>query len=104
MTERKWTPGPWVVVDASDFELDKSRFKNGAFQVMSNDCDNHAVADCSCNHTCRMDWECKANAHLIAAAPELYEALEACKPFADGYGFINGVNIIAALAKARGEA
>lgn len=86
--------------------MERSRYENGAFQVFSDDCEHHAIADCSCNHTCRMDDECEANAHLIAAAPELYEALwvatehNALRFGEDHNTVIQGR---AALAKARGE-
>jgi hypothetical protein len=44
----------------------------------------------------------EANAHLIAAAPELYEALDAiCSEFAQNHPLI--VKGSAALAKARGQ-
>ena len=50
----------------------------------------------------------KQNAHLIAAAPELYAALESARAWADFCGAQAGLqNILdeidAALAKARGE-
>ena len=94
MTERKWTPGPWVAdtTDPSDVviwcanEEFVANVGGGRVQPASVafDADAH-------------------NAHLIAAAPDLYEALEACKVFCDSDGMVNGVNVRAALAKARGE-
>lgn len=57
-----------------------------------------------------IDCNSEANASLIAAAPDLYEALvmarqELCGlPHSLGYSFTHIPNIDAALAKARGEA
>lgn len=109
MSEKKWTSGPWVVEECGGAEHDKSRFENGAYQVFSNDCNYHAVADCSCNHTCRDEGECMANANLIAAAPELYEALEDLfkEITADEYKSSLRPELAQAaraLSKARGEA
>lgn len=44
-----------------------------------------------------------ANAHLIAAAPDLLEALEAFLPGAEAMGW-NTSKALAAIAKAKGEA
>ena len=44
-----------------------------------------------------------ANAHLIAAAPELYEALAEVKRWIDGAEWDSDIDIDAVLAKARGE-
>jgi hypothetical protein len=52
------------------------------------------------------DGEGKANAHLIAAAPELYEALELADAALSGANMNMNVverKVKAALAKARGE-
>lgn len=88
MTERKWTPGPWVadVVEC------------GAFQVM-------VPGKVICT---RANWSSNApasvaNAHLIAAAPDLYEALEMAQLWLDVDGRFDMQRINAALAKARGE-
>lgn len=99
--ERKWTPGPWeiglhymsIVADGKTGHDDPESVKayNG-----------HLVCE-SVN---------PMNAHLIAAAPDLYEALEICanwiddeamKPDTRGFDSLMSV-INAALAKARGEA
>jgi hypothetical protein len=56
MSERKWTPGPWFV------GKDLSIGPNGQGVSV-------IVAACDYDHA-------DANAHLIAAAPDLYEALE----------------------------
>jgi hypothetical protein len=54
------TQGPWKAVGA---------------KIYAPDCEHHPVADCSTNHTCRDEWEVEANAVLMAAAPDLLEAL-----------------------------
>jgi hypothetical protein len=41
--------------------------------------------------------------HVFAAAPALYEVAKAAECFCDENGMINGVNVRAALSKARGE-
>ena len=92
MSERKWTPGPWAVRDARGI-----RGANG---------------ECVASTYCAAPAE---DAHLIAAAPDLYEALEQARDTilelinarnseAEGSDedWVGGIN--AALAKARGEA
>lgn len=80
MTERNWTPGPW--------------FMGGSNVYTSSDEPSVAVM---VRH--RAEWE--DNAHLIAAAPDMYEALEACVQ--DGLFGEVFHKACDALAKARGE-
>lgn len=93
--EMKWTPGPWRI---SAFEL---RAGSETRWIMA--ADDFSVA---CVES-RDGEENDANAHLIAAAPELYAALEAIDRYwAEGNfsrqpGLWNPMR--AALAKARGE-
>ena len=94
MTERKWTPGPWVVV-ADDVK--EGSPEEGAFVPFGG---------CGC---CGSPWmtadgdKGRAEARLIAAAPDLYEALcEALVYVPEHHGPIMH-KINAALAKARGE-
>ena len=92
--ETKWTPGPWVVEDnptisgrqVASFEKSGDMAGNRCLQVIVN---SHFESD----------------AHLIAAAPCLYEALEALleKCHAEPHGEHERRAAIAALAKARGE-
>lgn len=64
---RKATRGPWSTSD--DNYRDPHYRGNGAIWVFSElDCDTHPIADCSCNHTCRMEWDQQDNAAFIAAA------------------------------------
>jgi hypothetical protein len=71
------TPGPWtaettLLVDSQPI----------AFAIMANaDCQGHPVAEVEGNTSCREPGEWAANARLIAAAPEMYEALKAAEQF-----------------------
>lgn len=69
------TEGPWLTISRGQNELDAPKYNSGECLVMSEDCEHHPVADCSCNHSCRMDYECEANARLIAAAPDAMETI-----------------------------
>lgn len=96
MVERKWTPGPWSVghhVDESDIAGHRDgytyvkvmrfgRFEARWAKVQGGGGD--------------------ADAHLIAAAPDLYDALEQALDDME----MNGLDVVdyrPALAKARGE-
>ena len=101
MTDQpKWTPGDW----ASDY-LDQ----NGQ-RVVS----GQHIEICTCWHHSvgSIEKEMEANAHLIAAAPELAEAVRAALAISDKYVGDEGRTAecqavydqcAAALAKARGE-
>ena len=94
----KWTPGPWKWEERWDDLVSA----NGTKVLFLND-------DGACG-----DPECcgpagyfnvisnKVDAHLIAAAPELYEALEAALPFTINNPGLH-LNIKERLRKARGE-
>jgi hypothetical protein len=86
MPERKWTQGPWEFIP---------RGNEPEICIKGNAIFGHICYVGSQNFI--------ADAHLIAAAPDLYEALEAAECFCDNNGIINGVNVRAILAKARGE-
>ena len=60
-----YTRGPWVA-------------QGNKVYAMS-DCVHHPVASTECNHTCRDEFDQEANARLIAAAPDLLEALKELK-------------------------
>lgn len=95
----KFTPGPWFVVPQGSFVADKK---------VEFDSDGARIGD-----TPNMCIECasEADAHLIAAAPEMYEALERIygrllMSERDGDAHIteeDGAMVEAALRKARGE-
>ena len=97
MSETKWTPGPWVY--DPDFEPEDEP----AIWTAGDIADAVAYLSTSAPNS---DEEIVANAHLIAAAPELYEALLAVVDCWDRGGLevdalIEGAR--AALARARGE-
>lgn len=94
MRETKFTPGPWTASKYGDsfaiFDEKKSR-----------------ICYCYGSFENRSPEESGENAHLIAAAPELYEALEACIsthcPDSDKIFCGSCTNARKILAKARGE-
>jgi len=96
MTERKWTPGPWDAMATGWIE--------------AGDGDPIALINDSGLPNSIFD-EDLPNAHLIAAAPDLYEALEwlsdavlALGRLDDSGHILNAINKAdVALAKARGE-
>jgi len=117
--ETKWTPGPWFIVTPTQgFEIctihgvERQPTENGLGQTWVYIRPESLVRD--------GEWvwpdeaECTANAHLIAAAPDLYAALEALivideDATIDGADLQDRVDVAwtaarAALAKARGEA
>ena len=70
MSKFKGTPGPWRVSE-----------KVGDFiHIRHNNNEPGAMSLNLAHVTARSSWarEAEANAHLIAAAPELLEALQAC--------------------------
>lgn len=86
VTKSKWTPGPWVVMDYTDDE----------------EFPRWCVVPSSCVGTIAHVQKSEANANLIAAAPDLYEVLEAMVDGEIGNAKFNAMRH-AALAKARGE-
>ena len=85
------TPGPWRTVD-------KTRIEAEGFGLIA------ALRGESSPH---YDTELDANAHLIAAAPDLLEAAEAIESALDGVVCDYEPQIMAlraAIAKARGQA
>ena len=100
MSETKFTPGPWIVMERAVVAV--RRFVIA--EVFSDPLKKDSLAI----------EESKANLNLIAAAPDLFEALENLEPYLDAIvcyastitehppnGFI--LKARAALAKARGE-
>lgn len=72
MSEVKWTPGPWSKHNTADIFTELGA-KN-AEGTKASSSDGWHIADCDMGGLCLE--EVRANAHLIAAAPELYEALD----------------------------
>ena len=103
MTERKWTPGPWVT-DGFGGILAYGSCDTIDCSVLGRIATAEDVFDTDSEG--RNWWaggDKKANAHLIAAAPELYKALEMAALWLDVDGRFDLQVINAALAKARGE-
>ena len=103
MSEPKFTPGPWTCLGPSfgdplpryTTEIETDWEYEGA--------ENHQICEMPFHHH---DEENEANAHLIAAAPELYGVLEYVRDILgphDGWADDSKRMIDAALAKARGE-
>ena len=101
MASERWTPGPWragrpdmaTIVDGFDSKWIYAGNKYVAV-ASGQDVEN---------------WEeVMSNAHLIAAAPELYEALKKCVAYLEPFDSEEPIRCLigacAALAKARGEA
>lgn len=93
----KHTPGPW------NYTMDKER--GWDFKLTADHGKTAIVSGCGC---CDSPWvSCEADARLIAAAPELLEALELVVSFVDagqGTWTVEEQNKArAAIAKAKGE-
>lgn len=109
MTERKWTPGPWkAIFDHPTNACANVELAEGYTSIAT--CfggDSDSAQDDDGNWSDQPIRD--ANARLIAAAPDLYEALDYCLAFmmADcscPNATPEKVAAISALAKARGEA
>jgi len=85
MNKHKHTPGPWEVFESH----------TGPYVIDS--AEQAAV--------CKLEWclEAKANARLIAAAPELLDALRLVLAHAGALTGADWTAIRAAIAKAEGE-
>lgn len=82
MSEPMFTPGPWEVCNMTDvFSASGAARRDG---LSADDNDGWAISDCSTGRSTSSAGgeyvlpleEQKANARLIAAAPEMYEALK----------------------------
>lgn len=106
MSEFKGTPGPWVLGDGwIDKHVSIDADEHGAIALVLSDMEY----DYTCSPIIRTakQIELAANAHLIAAAPELLEALRdllirtsEINEFGDDYTFAKAQ---AAISKALGE-
>jgi hypothetical protein len=104
MSETKWTPGPW--------EIRRSKLAtDGAFDYAVSAGDVPVIAE-AFGRDAHGGWPpAEANAHLIAAAPDLYAALVAALEYVALYESEHMSNKAlavhqkgrAALARARGE-
>lgn len=115
MSETKFTPGPWIPAGPS-FGEPKMKYANSVIP----DRDDDEYPDDICEMPLLFyDEEQEANAHLIAAAPDMYEELECARDlfrfYQSHHEFKGGTEkairnkkiadrIDRLLAKARGEA
>tara|TARA_R110000824_G_scaffold308609_1_gene496046 strand:+ start:114 stop:431 length:318 start_codon:yes stop_codon:yes gene_type:complete len=76
MTAPKWTPGPWDVRPGWGLNAIEVAPVDDAPDLVGEPTEVAGISDCYTEH--------EANAHLIAAAPELYEALESLVGQIDG--------------------
>lgn len=88
MNDKKWTDGPWQVING--FDVFGPLGGDSGDGVQCDDSDGWQVASCDPRPSFVDDKlvdlgynVAKANAHLIAAAPELYEALECAMEWID---------------------
>jgi hypothetical protein len=95
MSGENWTPGPWADDGTASIHA-----PTGLVCVVA----NHSTNDYGQWHGEDSETQCAANAHLIAAAPELYEALKKAADRLAEIGAIVPSDVTHALAKARGEA
>ena len=94
MSERKSTPGPWLVHGGP------GRLHHHTAIIDSiPDVDGKIVANCIC-HVATTNADCDANAVLLAAAPELAEALrELVNMFDDGHTYYSVMRAIELLKR-----
>lgn len=106
MSKAQHTPGPWIIeYTAASLSTLKRDFiiTHSDENLRSHIC---RIFDAS---LCPEHGESQANARLIAAAPELLEALEKARdelrglPHSLGYEFTHLQEINSAIAKAKGE-
>lgn len=104
----KHTPGPWHYsgeISPCGYEVKHPLYCG---EVRADESDRYLGSVCEIQSADHVDGisneEAEANARLIAAAPELLDACEACLARDDIADDELGVMLRAAIAKARGEA
>lgn len=99
-----YTKGPWEILKKDNSNINWNSYHIGAYY--------NEVCIVRGTKNSMVDWlasclDLEANANLIAAAPELYEALEAINDYWESGNFSRRKdlwdNMRSALAKARGE-
>ena len=109
----KFTPGPWHYsgeIRPCGYEVKHPLYCG---EVRADESDRYLGSVCEIQSAAHVDGisneQAEANARLIAAAPELLEALELARselaglPHSLGYEFTHISQIDAVIAKARGE-
>ena len=90
----KHTPGPWIVGNGKNIAC---TIYDKYGQRIANSFDGVMV-------TQRSDAQCEANARLIAAAPDMLEALQDCRRALEIANFTQELAVVdAAIAKATGD-
>lgn len=98
----KHTPGPWEVSSGDNYEVRSPLMPKEFPHLFKNDSTGDFVAYIG-NHADDFGW---ANANLIAAAPDLLEALEKLLDVYDAFDMPIGPTVIlarAAVEKAKGK-
>ena len=104
MSEMKFTPGPWVISDELRTSVNTAPTEDGTYKHIA------MVNWCKYREYSIVGEEHDANAHLIAAAPEMYEVIEEIAGMkiadCDAHDAANYMRDAARalLAKMRGEA
>ena len=101
MSANKHTPGPWLRDDRSGLDCDVRAASGRKVALCWGLASNNAT-----NYRADYRAECDANAHLIAAAPELLEALQEMVSLVEVVIPFDGPQqrkARAAIAKATGE-
>ena len=107
MSDKKFTPGPWVGFDGkrwpkNNMMIDFDDSYSSCFVSVNNQ-DGHSVAAIVSYDENISDVELFANAHLIAAAPEMYRMLDVLSRKLPDEMTAEYYEIIGLLSKARGE-
>jgi hypothetical protein len=90
MTEPKFTPGPWKWEQKG----------NGSWELISPSGPVHSDGSAAGEYDPTIDVH-GPDAHLIAASPDMYEALNACLHYIEGSMTVKN-QVKAAIAKAKG--
>ena len=104
-TQTQHTPGPWRVHQFTERGKHGTIWTDISYTVVVQD-----TTESQPKWVCKLYGESAANANLIAAAPELLEALEACQKYIDfnakHYATPTALElqqkVITTIAKARG--
>jgi hypothetical protein len=100
MSDEKFTPGPWYLCDVGDY----NDFGGNSRVILSEPWGGDNPHRLAVVHTRVDNEESEANATLMAASPELYEALrDLCERGGPDDGGCVIAKGISALKKARGE-
>lgn len=102
MSDDMFTPGPWIAKKGAGWFVSRPNARIALAVGMRPDT---SLVTGENDH----ESESRANANLIASAPDLYEALKSCLNFMEnteselGFNLESADQARAALAKARGE-